>query len=253
MPETRFPIKKQKTSCMIYPALLFCIGGVVVAIANMVLNFSFASVVGGLLLGFVLGYLAYFIIKGLLDKSERALVVDDYGIQTIGIYLIKDQKIPWLLITSVDVIYNQFQKQNILTIKFPTSNIPIQVVENSVDDFNDMCTTVKEYFENTQRLARQASAAPTAEVTQTDVDAVRKYCRHLAEEWWQENGGDGAICDGCNAPISKGGGTLIGSYLYCASCANEKFGIGALRNLRSDPNFFGRGVLERAREFTQEQ
>jgi len=86
-------------------------------------------------------------------------------------------------------------------------------------------------------------------VDQEDMDAIRRFCHYLAEEWWKSQLDEQAVCDVCNGPISKGGGFLIGSSLYCGSCASEQFGAEGLTRLRADPNFFGRGLLEKARSF----
>lgn len=90
-------------------------------------------------------------------------------------------------------------------------------------------------------------------VSERDIAAIKEYCRYRAQQWWKTNSEETAICDGCNSPIMNGGGFLIGSYLYCGNCANNQFGSDALSRLRSDPNFFGSGVLEQARKFVSNQ
>lgn len=86
-------------------------------------------------------------------------------------------------------------------------------------------------------------------VSLEDMDAIRRYCHYLAEEWWKSQLDEQATCDSCNGPIAKGGGFLLGSSLYCSNCASDQFGTEGMMRLQADPNFFGRGLVEKARAF----
>ncbi len=90
----------------------------------------------------------------------------------------------------------------------------------------------------------------TVEITQSDVDAIREYKRHLAKKWWKTESRDQAFCDHCQSPVPRDTGYLFGdSYLYCEHCGDEQFGQDALDNLRRSPSYFGSGVLQEARIF----
>ncbi|MEI7845048.1 MAG: hypothetical protein WCK35_04500 [Chloroflexota bacterium] len=90
----------------------------------------------------------------------------------------------------------------------------------------------------------------TLEITQSDLDAIREYKRHLAKKWWATELREHADCDHCKSPVPRDTGYLFGSsYLYCESCGDIYFGQNALENLRRSPSYFGSGVLEEARIF----
>jgi hypothetical protein len=84
-----------------------------------------------------------------------------------------------------------------------------------------------------------------------DMAAIRDYTHYLAVQWWQAQGVASAICDVCNGGVSRGEGHLVGSSLYCDDCGAEKLGDAALFHLQGNPDFFGRGLLEKAREFAR--
>jgi hypothetical protein len=104
-----------------------------------------------------------------------------------------------------------------------------------------------------QALGVQPGSGPMMQfdmtVSESDLQAVRAYTHHLAIEWRETQAADSAICDVCNQPVPRGYGNLIGSSLYCGQCAGGQFNDEGLNHLRRDPNFFGRGVLQQAREF----
>ncbi len=257
MEKLSYPIQKPKPSCMIVPALLFCIGGVIVSIINLFYDFSFSSFISSLLIGGVCAVISYAIIINVFTKGE--FIVSENGVEAIGLSMFSyRQALSWDDINSIDVNYNQTVMTRILTIKTPKSNLPLQILEKMVEDFDELCSRILAYYEKSQGVVRereQPQSAPkpqTRKVNFDDIKAIRSYCRYLAQQWWQVNNVEEAVCDGCNAPLSKGNGLLIGTYLYCGSCANEKFGptdVEVVMRLRSDPNFFGRGVLEKAREY----
>jgi len=87
------------------------------------------------------------------------------------------------------------------------------------------------------------------EITQSDVDAIRGYWRHLAQQWWKTESRTEGICDRCCSPISRDAGYLDGSYLLCEKCCNKSLGSDALEHLRQNPDYFGAGLLRKARHF----
>lgn len=87
-------------------------------------------------------------------------------------------------------------------------------------------------------------------VSQKDLDAIQEYVHYLALEWWKTSEYEAAAtCDVCNGPVLRDTGFLIGTFLYCDSCGPKQFGREGLMYLRNDPNFFGTGVLQKARAF----
>jgi len=91
---------------------------------------------------------------------------------------------------------------------------------------------------------------PSAEeITRSDLDAIRKYWRHLAQQWWKTESRTEAICDQCNSPVPRDAGYLSGSSLYCENCCDKRLGSDALEHLRGNPDYFGSGVLRKARHF----
>jgi len=84
------------------------------------------------------------------------------------------------------------------------------------------------------------------DVTQDDVAALQGYWRYLAKLWWESSSRSEGWCDGCTAPLPRGDGYRIGSNIYCEKCA---FRPDPLESLRNDPNYFGRGAVQKARHF----
>lgn len=86
-------------------------------------------------------------------------------------------------------------------------------------------------------------------VTEYDFELVKKYCHHLAQVWWKSQPGDRAICDYCNAEVQRGAGSLFGSSLVCNGCSTSNYEQYGLRALQKNPDFYGRGVIQAAREY----
>lgn len=80
-----------------------------------------------------------------------------------------------------------------------------------------------------------------------DLQAIRVYCHAEAVEWWKTNELESAICDKCNGPVRRNSGYLIGRSLYCGLC-EDMFSEEYRNYLIRDPNFYGQGVLEKARK-----
>jgi hypothetical protein len=85
-----------------------------------------------------------------------------------------------------------------------------------------------------------------------DLQAVQAYCRAAAQEWWKSNDLESAICDKCNGSVGRNTGYIIGSWLYCGECENM-FSEQYRSYLKNDPNFYGRGVLEKAKALVRER
>ena len=86
-------------------------------------------------------------------------------------------------------------------------------------------------------------------VTAEDLEAVKLYCKHLASQWWEHSQEESAVCDHCNGVVNRGEGSIFGSALVCDDCCDDSFKQYGLTCLQKDPNFYGRGALQAAREF----
>ena len=84
------------------------------------------------------------------------------------------------------------------------------------------------------------------DVTEDDVDRIRRYWRMRARDAWKQLPGQVGCCDDCNGDIPRDEGYLDGSNLICASCAAQKL-AGAVEKLRRDPHYFGSALLRKIR------
>lgn len=90
------------------------------------------------------------------------------------------------------------------------------------------------------------------EVSIEDLNAIRAYGRHLAMEWWRNGARQVAACDLCNEPVLRNGGFVVDSDLYCESCFDPRSDPDeALKNLRVDPDYYGEGLLKKAKQFAR--
>ena len=81
--------------------------------------------------------------------------------------------------------------------------------------------------------------------------ALPAYWQYLAREFW-DGRSRAAYCDVCNAEIPRGDGYLIGSSLNCESCCLRGLqGVSedARKNRSYDEDYFGSGMLQKARKF----
>ena len=89
-------------------------------------------------------------------------------------------------------------------------------------------------------------------ISQADVDAIRRYWRHLAEQWWSNNGRSTAICDCCNDSVSQAGTYFIDNNLECERCTDKQLADG-VNELRRNPFYYGATELQKARAFANLQ
>ena len=253
MEDATYPIKKPKSGCFAVIIALFGIGMIITSVMNINYNFSFSNILVVLMLGGIGAFCCYF---ALVMVMKGKIIIKKDGIDVMGLGISYRQKVAWHEITSIQIGSNPSTSDKFLEIKTATSGLPIVIREKMVADFNELTTMARDNYERFQasnassKNNLQTRSQPIAgHTSEDDVDAIRKYCQHLAQQWWQSNSMETAICEGCNGAVSKGSGVLLGSNLYCGSCANEKFGPSYAQYLRTDPNFYGRGVLEKAREY----
>jgi hypothetical protein len=85
-----------------------------------------------------------------------------------------------------------------------------------------------------------------------EIDEVERtlmeYWQNLAKGWWQGRVQETVICDYRNCEIEPDKGYLIGNKLACEECC-KRLVSGAKNNLKHNPDYFGVGMLERAKKF----
>ena len=199
--------------------LLFFAGGIVASITNMIGNFNFTSILVGLvMIGVCIG-LGYVVVKSFYNKRTPIIVVDDLGITPQNITLVKNTLLKWQEV-KVSTVYNEYAKARILQI-LPNSGGPVFISENHTKEFDALVADVTARYENAKQRAvnlSTLSSVGTSVVSGQLGGDLLAQARARAVAWWETSGKDEAICDGCNQPLSKGTGFLVGSYLYCHSC-----------------------------------
>jgi hypothetical protein len=85
-------------------------------------------------------------------------------------------------------------------------------------------------------------------ITKQDLADIRAYLRERGRAWWTSHPQASAVCDGCNKFLSRSEGWLSGSWLLCEACAARSFNDAVLDDLKRNPNHFGDGVLDMARQ-----
>jgi len=104
---------------------------------------------------------------------------------------------------------------------------------------------------NTESFLAYQRYEPSS-ITQADVDAIRRYWRHLAKLWWSNTGKTTAICDFCNVYISQDRTYFFDNRLECELCTDKQFADG-LNELRRNPFYYGATELQKARSFANFQ
>jgi hypothetical protein len=66
-------------------------------------------------------------------------------------------------------------------------------------------------------------------LSETQVQAIKMYCRHRAERWWKKEKMAPLNCDGCHALVDRDAGYVHGNTLLCDECM-------ALRISNCDPH-----------------
>lgn len=157
MQEIKFVLPKKKIGCVFVGLMIFFLAGIIVSIANLIGNFSFASVISAFMIIAVCGGLGYFLVLTTLFNNPPVITVDDSGIEVVGLGMVIKQSASWSEVESVEVAYHEIQKQNMLTIKLFPPKVPILIAETSVSDFANFSAVVKAHF-----LAYQATIVKTA-------------------------------------------------------------------------------------------
>jgi hypothetical protein len=180
-------------------------------------NFDFTNIVAGLIMIAVCVGLGYVVGRSFFNKKTPILVVDDAGVTPLNVTLVKNALVKWQDINKVEVTYNEYAKAKILQI-LPKDGGPILISENQTKDFEKLVIDAATRFDKARQAARTFTSQPTSSrAPQTGGDSIA-LAHQRAVEWWEQTGQEEAICDGCNRPLSKGSGFLVGSYLYCHSC-----------------------------------
>jgi hypothetical protein len=146
MEDVTFVCHKKKIGCTLVGLMIFFVFGVVAAIANMIANFSFASVVAGLVMIVVCGGLGYFVVLTSIINNPPVIKLTEAGIETVGLGTGVKQSASWMEVESVDVAFHQIQKKNMLTIKLLPPKATIMIAEDMIDDFSNLASLVKAHF-----------------------------------------------------------------------------------------------------------
>jgi hypothetical protein len=90
--------------------------------------------------------------------------------------------------------------------------------------------------------------APTGDITEQDMAALRELWRQRCVLWWHQSDRSEGLCDACAAQsIPRGHGYHRGSEVVCERCALKYTDAAALDELRKKPDYFGPSELRRAR------
>jgi len=227
MEKREFVLLQQKKGCMDIGIaallLLFLAGGIVVPIVNIFYDFSISTLLIGLVISALCGYLGYVYIKSNFNKKPPVIIMDKDGIQAVGMGMVKKEKFSWVGL-KIQTGYSDPVKAKF--INFGVPGLPIVVSEKTIGDFDEFVETAKSF----QAQALQAEIhVPSPEIssqratTASSREDTRAKSHQRAVEWWEQSGQTDAICDGCNRPLTKPAGFLVGSYLYCHECARDKF------------------------------
>jgi hypothetical protein len=92
------------------------------------------------------------------------------------------------------------------------------------------------------------------DITEDDVEALRRYWRSQAVKWWKSKNYPECQCSysmACDY-VKSGDGYFLSGRIYCNKCAEDKL-RSALRALRNNPSYFGMDELRLARNFMAQQ
>jgi hypothetical protein len=223
-----YTLNKEKKGCFGYAVgiglMLFFAVVIFASIANIIYDFGFSSIVAGLLMiGTSIG-LGYVVLKSNFNTKIQTVTIDEDGIEYTGWPMMADKKYVW---TDTKLMTGNTPGKNIpfINVSFP-SGLPLAVHETRLDNYDEFVENVK-YFHSRaqQKLVDQfALKFNVPQITEKPSSADARTLSHQrAVEWWEREGREDAICDGCNRPLTKPAGFLVGSYLYCHECARDKF------------------------------
>jgi hypothetical protein len=89
---------------------------------------------------------------------------------------------------------------------------------------------------------------PPEEVSEADIYAIRRYWQERALTWWRNQSRSQAICDFCSTTIARNQGYLFSDRLICEECVQKTL-ANALNDLKRNPDYYGTGLLRKARPF----
>lgn len=182
MRETKFVLRKKKIGCVFIGLSLFFIFGVVVAVANTILNFSFNSVLVGLMILLVCGGLGYILVLTSVLNNPPTVTVNTEGIEIIGLGMLVKQSVNWGEVESVEAAYQEIQKQKTLTIKLLPPKAPIMIPESAVDDFGNFSSVVKAHFLAHPSAVVRAPQGIAMKMEKTDVTPAEKHSMKPTED-----------------------------------------------------------------------
>jgi hypothetical protein len=182
MQETKILLRKKKIGCTFIGLSIFFILGIVVAIANLILNFSFGSAFAVLIIILFCGGMGYFLVLTSILNNPPTVTLNDTGIEIVGLGLLIKQTAAWSEVESVEAAYHDIQKQNMLTVKLFPPKAPIMIAESAVEDFANFSAVVKAHFLAYQATVVKAALNMTREIAKPEVQPTRKSSKKQAGE-----------------------------------------------------------------------
>jgi hypothetical protein len=174
MQATKLLLRKKKMGCVFFGLMLFFLAMIVVAIANLITNFSFGSVIAAIFFFLIAGGLGYFLVLTTILNNPPVVTLNDNGIEIVGLGMVIKQSAAWSEVESVEAAYHDIQKQNMLTVKLFPPKAPIMVAESTVEDFGNFSAVIKAHFLAYQATVVKAALELTREMAKPEVQPARK-------------------------------------------------------------------------------
>jgi len=174
MQETKILLRKKKIGCTFVGLYIFFILGIVVAIANLILNLSFGSAFAVLMIILFCGGMGYFLVLTSILNNPPVVTLNENGIEIVGLGLLIKQTAAWNEIESVEVAYHDIQKEDLLTIKLFSPKAPILISPKSVNDFDSFFALVKAHFLAYQATVVKAAVELSQEMAKSEIQPTAK-------------------------------------------------------------------------------
>jgi hypothetical protein len=87
---------------------------------------------------------------------------------------------------------------------------------------------------------------PPQDITEEDVMKLKLLWRSAADIWWEDPSHYVFQCERCGESVFKGDGYIRTNHFYCDKCCEDQT-KDILPELQKEPNYFGVGMIRRAR------
>jgi outer membrane protein assembly factor BamB len=91
------------------------------------------------------------------------------------------------------------------------------------------------------------------EITEEDVQNIKRYWQKEARFWWQSATSSSASCYLCHCNIPRNEGYFNLGWLLCEECIDSKFLKNAVDELKKNPTYFGVGLLSKVRTMNRSE